>query len=133
MSIKIIYLVTIALSLLFLGCGETSDEIKEKGKVIILHNVNLTGCTALEGYSSNKLKKDDRVKNVAFSNKNNDVSCASYNKTKGELSDYSKIDASIAIECAEIPFSELQAALPEKDLSIFESKDRSCVLSFDVI
>ena len=129
---KHLSLMTLLLAFLFSGCGETNDEIRKKDKIIILHEVNNAGCFFLEGYKKSKLHLDDQVKNVVFSSKKNDATCAGYNKTKGEIVDYKTIDASTSVECAEIPFSELEASFPKKELAIYRNKNRSCVLSFDI-
>lgn len=124
----------IALSgLLLVGCtGESTDEISAKDRVIILHDVGVTGCTFLEHYGNSELESQDLVKNVGYSSKDNSVSCQKYGKTGGYLASYDDIDADIDIECAEITLDDIQEALPEEDLSIFENKDKACVLSFDI-
>jgi len=125
-------LVTTILAIFLLtGCGESTDEITAKDKVVILHNVGITGCTLLENFGNSKLEEQDEVKNTGYSSKNNDVSCATYNKTRGNLDSYDNIDANIA-ECLEFTLDEIQEAFPRDDLSIYENKDKSCVLSFDL-
>ena len=113
------------------GCTESTDEIKKKDKVVILHDVGITGCTLLEHFGNSKLQKQDKVKNIEYSSKNNDVTCSTYGKTRGVIDSYNNIDADIP-ECLEFTFDEIQEAFPNEDLSFYENKDKSCVLSFDL-
>jgi len=123
----------IALSVFLLsGCGESSNEISEKDRVIILHDVGVTGCLFLENYGNSKLDEQDAVTNTAYTSTDNDVSCGTYGKTGGDIGPYDNIDANMDIECAELTLSEIQEAFPEEDLSIYENKDKACVLSFDL-
>lgn len=122
---------TVFSTLLLTGCGESTDEISAKDKVVILHDVGITGCALLENFGNSKLEEQDHVKNTGYSSKDNDVSCATYGKTKGSLDSYDNIDANIA-ECLEFTLDEVQEAFPEDDLSLYEDKDKSCVLSFDL-
>ena len=122
---------TLLAALLLSGCGETTDEISSKDKVVILHDVGVTGCTLLENFGNSILEEQDEVKNTGYSSKDNDVSCSTYGKTQGSLDSYDNIDANIA-ECLEFTLAEIQEAFPEEDLSIYENKDKSCVLSFDL-
>ena len=119
--------------LLLSGCGESTDEISSKDKVVILHDVGVSGCLLLENFGKSKLEEQDTVKNTAYTSKDNDVSCATYGKVRGDIASYDSIDAGLVIECAEITLAQIQEALPEEDLSIYENKDKSCVLSFDLI
>jgi len=45
---------------------------------------------------------------------------------------YDNIDANLDAECAELTLAQIQEAFPDEDLSIYENKDKSCVLSFDL-
>lgn len=119
--------------LLLSGCGESTDEISSKDKVVILHDVGVAGCLLLENLGNSKLEEQDSVKNTAYSSKGNDVSCATFGKVRGDVASYDNIDAGLAVECAEITLAQIQEALPEEDLSLYENKDKSCVLSFDLI
>jgi len=129
--IKTSLITTLLAVLLLTGCGETTDEISAKDKVVILHDVGVTGCTLLENFGNSKLEEQDEVKNTGYSTKNNDVTCSTYGKTKGSLDSYDNIDADIA-ECLEFTLDQIQEAFPEEDLSIYENKDKACVLSFDL-
>ncbi len=131
--IKVSIFTTTLLGILLLsGCGESTDEISEKDKVIVLHDVGISGCVALEQLGKEKLNEQDAVKNIAYTSTDNTVNCQTYGKTRGDLESYDNIDAGLAIECAEITLDQIQEALPEEDLSIYENKDRACVLSFDL-
>ena len=128
---KPLLIATILGTLFFTGCGESTDEITQKDKVVILHDVGVTGCVLLENFGNDKLEEQDYVKNTGYSSKDNDVTCSTYGKTKGSLDSYDNIDANIA-ECLEFTLAEVQEAFPNEDLSIYENKDKSCVLSFDL-
>ncbi|MBA1420865.1 MAG: hypothetical protein FAF03_08435 [Epsilonproteobacteria bacterium] len=119
--------------LLLSGCGETTDEISSKDKVVILHDVGVSGCLLLENFGKSKLEEQDTVKNTAYTSKDNDVSCDTYGKVRGDITSYDSIDAGLVVECAEITLAQIQEAIPQEDLSIYENKDKSCVLSFDLI
>ena len=126
-------ILAISLSIFLLsGCGESTDEISAKDKVIILHDVGVTGCLFLENFGNSKLEEQDLVTNTAYTSKDNDVSCATYGKTKTDIGSYDNIDPDMDAECAELTLAQIQEALPEEDLSIFEDKDDACVLSFDL-
>ncbi len=123
----------IALSVFLLsGCGESTNEISEKDKVIILHDLGVTGCLFLENFGNSKLEEQDAVTNTAYTSTDNDVSCATYGKTKSDIGSYDNIDANMDAECAELTLAEIQEAFPEEDLSFYENKDKACVLSFDL-
>ena len=123
----------IALSVFLLsGCGESTNEISEKDKVIILHDVGVTGCLFLENFGTSTQEEQDEVKNTAYTSTDNDVSCGTYGKTGGDIGSYDNIDANMDIECAELTLAEIQEAFPEEDLSLYENKDKACVLSFDL-
>ncbi len=131
--IKVSHLLTaLTATLLLSGCGESTNEISQKDKVIILHDVGLAGCLLLENLGNSKLEKQGAVKNTAYSSKNNGVSCNTYGKTKTTIASYDNIDASLDAECAELTLAQIQETFPEEDLSIYENKDKSCVLSFDL-
>ena len=119
--------------LLLSGCGETTDEISSKDKVVILHDVGVSGCLLLENFGNSKLEEQNAVKNTAYTSKSNDVSCSTYGKTETTIASYDNIDANLDAECAELILDQIQEAFPEEDLSIYENKDKSCVLSFDLI
>ena len=118
-------------TLLLSGCGESTNEISEKDKVIILHDVGTTGCLFLENFGNSKLEEQDVVENTGYTSTDNDVSCGTYGKVRGDIA-YENIDANIDIECAELTLDEIQEAFPEEDLSPYEDKDDACVLSFDL-
>jgi len=123
----------IALSIFLLsGCGESTNEISEKDKVIILHDVGVTGCLFLENFGNSKLEEQDLVTNTDYTSTDNDVSCATYGKTGGDIGSYDNIDTNMDVECAELTLAEIQEAFPEEDLSFYENKDKACVLSFDL-
>ena len=125
-------LLTIAVtSLIFSACGESTDEISAKDKVVILHSVGVTGCLFLENYGNSKLEQQDAVKNTGYSSKDNSVTCMTYGKTSSNLDSYNNIDANIP-ECSELTFTQIQEAFPNEDLSFYENNDKSCVLSFDL-
>jgi len=129
---KTLLLATALLTTLFLsGCGESTNETSEKDKVIVLHDVGIAGCTLLENFGNSKLEEQDLVENTAYTSTNNDVSCSTYGKTRGEIA-YENIDANIDIECAELTLDEIQEAFPKEDLSLYENKDKACILSFDL-
>ena len=119
--------------LLLSGCGETTDEISSKDKVVILHDVGVSGCLLLENFGNKKLEEQDAVKNTGYTSKSNDVSCNTYGKTETTIASYDNIDANLDAECAELTLDQIQEAFPKEDLSIYENKDKSCVLSFDLI
>jgi len=119
--------------LLLSGCGETTDEISSKDKVVILHDVGVSGCLLLENFGNTKLEEQNAVKNTGYTSKSNDVSCSTYGKTETTIASYDNIDANLDAECAELTLDQIQEAFPEEDLSIYENKDKSCVLSFDLI
>ena len=119
-------------TLLLSGCGETTEEISSKEKVVILHDVGLSGCLLLENFGNKKLESQDAVKNTGYSSKGNDVSCSTYGKTETTIASYDDIDANLDAECAELTLDQVQEAFPNEDLSIYENRDKSCVLSFDL-
>ena len=122
-----------ALSIFLLsGCGESTNEISEKDRVIILHDVGVTGCLFLENFGNSKLEEQDTVTNTAYTSTKNDVSCGTYGKTGGYIGSYDNIDANMDVECAELTLADIQEALPEEDLSLYENKDKAGVLSFDL-
>ena len=124
---------TIALSVFLLsGCGESTNEISDKDKVIILHDVGVTGCLFLENYGDSKEAEQDAVTNTSYTSTDNDVSCATYGKTGSDIASYDDVDANIDAECAELTLAQIQEAFPEEDLSLYENKDKACVLSFDL-
>ena len=130
---KSLLLATALLTTLFLsGCGESTNEISEKDKVIVLHDVGVSGCLLLENFGNSKLEEQDIVENTAYTSTDNDVSCATYGKTKSDIGSYDNIDANMDAECAELTLAEIQEAFPEEDLSFYENKDKACVLSFDL-
>jgi hypothetical protein len=130
---KSLLLATSLLTTLFLsGCGESTNEISDKDKVIVLHDVGITGCTLLENFGNSKLEEQDVVENTSYTSTDNDVSCSTYGKTRGYIDSYDNIDANMDIECAELTLDEIQEAFPEEDLSFYENKDKACVLSFDL-
>ena len=122
---------TLLTAMLLTGCGESTDEISAKDKVVILHDVGVTGCLLLENFGNSKLEEQDAVTNTDYTSKSNDVTCDTYSKVKGDLDSYNNIDANIP-ECLEFTLADIQEAFPEEDLSIYENKDKSCVLSFDL-
>ena len=128
---NILFVSALMTTILLTGCGESTDEISAKDKVVILHDVGVTGCLLLENYGNSKLEEQDAVKNIDYTSKNNDVTCGTYGKIKGDLDSYNNIDANIP-ECLEFTLAQIQEAFPEEDLSIYENKDKSCVLSFDL-
>jgi len=131
---KIIVSSTVLSAMLLLsGCGETTDEIGSKDKVVILHDVGVSGCLLLENFGNAKLEEQDAVKNTGYTSKGNDVSCSTYGKTETTIVSYDNIDANLEAECAELTLDQIQEAFPDEDLSIYENKDKSCVLSFDLI
>lgn len=119
-------------ALLFSGCGESTDEISKKDKVIVLHDVGVAGCLLLENFGNAKLEEQDVVENTAYTSKDNDVNCGTFGKTGGTIDAYENIDANIETECVELTLADVQEAFPKEDLSIYENKDKSCVLSFDL-
>lgn len=130
---KSLLLATALLTTLFLsGCGESTNEISEKDKVIVLHDVGVSGCLLLENFGNSKLEEQDVVENTAYTSTDNTVSCSTYGKTTGDIGSYDNIDANMDIECAELTLAEIQEAFPEQDLSFYENKDKACVLSFDL-
>jgi hypothetical protein len=130
MNKQSIYLVVTLATLFLLGCGDTTDEINKKDKVIILHKVNSAGCLFLERYGDTVLKQQNSIKNISYSSKKNSVSCATYGKSKGDINSYSDISKNLTVECAEMQFLDTQEAFPSRDLSLFEGS-RSCVIAFD--
>lgn len=129
---KSLFIFTSFLTIIFLsGCGESTDEISKKDKVIILHDVGTSGCLLLETQGNSKLEEQDVVKNIDYTSTDNTVSCGTYGKIEGDIS-YDDISANIDIECTELTLDEIQEAFPEEDLSPFENKDKACVLSFDI-
>jgi hypothetical protein len=133
MTRKLMFPIVTLATLLLSGCGESTEEISAKEKIIIIHDVSTAGCLLLENFGNDNLEKQDDVKNISYTDTNNNVSCSTYGKIKGEIDSYENIDASTDLECAEILLSEVQEALPEEDLSHFEDNDKACVLAFDVI
>jgi len=125
-------LATLTAALLLSGCGESTDEISKKDKVIVLHDVGVAGCLLLENLGNSKLEEQNTVKNTGYTSKDNDVSCSTYGKTKTTIASYDNIDANLDAECAELTLEQIQEAFPEEDLSIYENKDKACVLSFDL-
>jgi len=119
-------------TLLFTACGESTNEISAKDKVVILHSVGVTGCLFLENYGNAKLDEQNAVKNTGYTSKDNTITCATYGKTRSTIDSYNNIDANIP-ECAELTFAQIQEAFPNEDLSFYENNDKSCVLSFDLI
>jgi len=117
--------------ILITACGESTDEISAKDKVVILHSVGVTGCLFLEKYGNSKLEEQNVVKNTGYSSKSNSINCSTYAKARTDIYSYNDIDANIP-ECAELTFSEIQEAFPNEDLSFYENKNKSCVLSFDL-
>ncbi len=132
MHFKLIFSSTIFAVFLISGCGETTETIIEKDKVIVLHNVNVTGCLLLETLGNTKLDEDDLIINTSYSSTDNNVSCATYGKVRGYIDSYDNIDANISAECVELSISDIQEALPDEDLSPFDSTTKACVLSFDL-
>jgi len=128
---KYTLLFTLASTFFFIACGESTNTISAKDKVVILHSVGVTGCLFLENYGNAKLEEQDAVKNTGYTSKNNSVTCSTYGKTSTDIYSYNDIDANIP-ECAELTFAEIQEAFPNEDLSFYENKDKSCVLSFDL-
>ena len=120
-------------TLLLSGCGESTSEISDKNKIIVLHDVGVSGCLLLENLGNSKLEEQDAVKNTGYTSTDNDVSCSTYGKTKTIIASYDNIDANLDAECAELTLAEIQEAFPNEDLSIYENKDKACVLSFDVV
>ena len=123
----------ISAMLLLSGCGETTNEISSKDKVVILHDVGISGCLLLENFGNKKLEEQNAVKNTSYTSKSNNVSCSTYGKTETTIASYDNIDANLDAECAELTLDQIQEAFPQEDLSFYENKDKSCVLSFDVI
>ncbi len=124
----------IALSTLFTtGCGESTNEISAKDKVIVLHDVGLTGCLALENFGNSKLEDQNTVTNVTYTSTGNNVSCATYGKTETVIATYADVSANLDAECAQLTLAQIQATFPEEDLSFFENNDKACVLSFDLL
>lgn len=130
---KYLLLATSLLTTFFLsGCGESANEISEKDKVFVLHDVGITGCTLLENFGDSKVEEQDAATNTAYTSTDNDVSCSTYGKTRAYIGSYDDIDANIDVECAELTLDEIQEAFPEEDLSPYENKNKACVLSFDL-
>ena len=125
--------VAICTMLLLSSCGDNTDDISNKDKVVIVHDVGVSGCLLLETVGKSKLEKQDSIKNTTYTTKDNDISCSTYGKIRGDIASYDTIDAGLTVECAEITLSQIQEEFPEEDLSIYENKDKSCVLSFDLI
>ena len=110
-----------AATLLFSGCGGGSsgkqsitEQLKQRDGVVIVHSVNQLACSifAAEG------KKNKDVKEVVFDTPPNSVSCATYEKTKGDIDD----DNAECIETTLADFSE------EEDISILEDDTKACVI-----
>ena len=133
MTKNLVWTIVASSALILSGCGESTEEISAKEKIIIIHDVSTAGCLLLENFGNDNLEKQDDVKNISYTGTDNDVSCTTYGKVKGEIDSYENIDASTDLECAEILLSEVQEALPDEDLSPYEDKDKACVLAFDVI
>jgi hypothetical protein len=119
------------LSFLLSGCGESIDEISQKDKVIILHDVETTGWVLLENYGNSKREEQDIVKDTSYTSKENSVTCETFGKRRGYIDDYNNIDADVA-ECVELTLADVQEAFPDEDLSIYENTEKSCVLSFNL-
>jgi len=117
---------------LFTACGESTNDISVKDKVVILHSIGITGCLFLENYGNTKLDEQNAVKNMGYTTKSNSVTCETYGKRRTYLDSYNNIDTNIPA-CAELTFTQIQEAFPSEDLSFYENKDKSCVLSFDLI
>ena len=133
MTKNLVWTIVASSALILSGCGESTEEISSKEKIIIIHDVSTSGCLQLETFGNDNLEKQDDVENISYTGTDNDVSCTTYGKVKGEIDSYENIDASTDFECAEILLSEVQEALPEEDLSPYEDKDKACVLAFDVV
>ena len=129
---KTLIVTSLLATLLLSGCGESTNEISDKDKVIVLHDVGAAGCLLLENLGNSKLEEQDAVKNTGYTSKDNDVSCSTYGKTRTTVASYDNIDANLDAECAELTLAQIQEAFPDEDLSIYENKDKSCVLSFDL-
>ena len=119
-------------SLLLSGCGESTNEINIKEKIIILHDVGISGCLLLESKGNSKLDEQDTVENTDYTSTSNDVFCSTYGKKRDYIASYDQIDADTDIECAELTLAEIQESFPDEDLSLYENKDKACVLSFDL-
>lgn len=130
-------IILLSIFLLLLGCGKSTEEIRKAEKIAIVHELGLTGCLFLKEKGNHKIQTDkrlkDKIKNISYNSKSNNVSCQTYNKKKNTLTSYAdviQVDRTIA--CAELHLSDAQEAYPNKDFSLLKNSKKSCVVAFDI-